>query len=261
MEDQNTEIPAVDLTKGIVPIFVVAPGNPARLLEFRGTGFIIANGLLVTCWHVVQPDLSNGQRYGAAINEGTHRSVFFLYNVQQDVNGTDLATANVHFDASIGLALAKEDVRLGGIVWTYGYPFTDVRSLPEGDLHFQLNPRFMRGDVMRGFYYEPKGYGRVNSYELSIPAPQGLSGAPLLKEGTLEVLGTVYGNNDVATIEQFGRIDPATGKREPEIQRIVSFGLSHHLDTLKALRGAATHNVALGEYLRLGLKSPIRAVT
>lgn len=252
---------AVDLTRGILPIFVVEPGSPAKLLRFCGTGFIIANGLLITCWHTVKAELQNDQRYGAVIWEGTGHSVSFLFNVQQDLNGTDLASANVHLGASIGLALAKDDVTLGGVVWTYGYPLTDVRSLPEGDLHFQLNPRFMRGYVMRSFYYQHMEYGRVNSYELSIPAPEGLSGAPLLKEGTLEVLGTVYGNNDVATIEQFGRMDPATGKREPEIQRIVSFGLAHHLDTLKALTGVATHNAALGEYLKLGLKSPIRAIT
>lgn len=252
---------AVDLTKGLLPIFVVEPGSPAKLLKFCGTGFVITDGLLITCWHVVKAELQNDQRYGVAIREGTGHSVFFLFNVQQDLNGTDLASANVHLGASIGLTLAKDDVTLGGVVWTYGYPLTDVRSIPGGDLHFQLNPRFMRGYVMRPFYYQHTEYGMVNSYELSIPAPEGISGAPLLKEGSLETVGIIYGNNDVATVEEFEHFDSKTGNREPEVRRIVSFGLAHHLDTLKALRGVATHNVALGEYLRLGLKSPIRAIT
>jgi hypothetical protein len=219
----------IDLNRGILPVFVAQPGSPAKLLDFCGTGFLIANGLLITCWHVVKPELPNGQRYCVAVNEGTTYSVFFLQNVQQDLNGSDLATATVHLDASIGLTLARDDVILGGAVWTYGYPLTDVKSLPEGDLHFRVNPRFMRGHVMRHFNYDHAEYGNVPSYELNIPAPQGISGAPLVKNDMLEVVGVVYGNNDVATIEEFAHIDEKTGKRQPELQRIVSFGLANHL--------------------------------
>jgi hypothetical protein len=87
------------------------------------------------------------------------------------------------------------------------------------------------------------------SYELDMPAPEGLSGSPLLS-GDDMVIGVVYGNNEVATIDQFSSIDPTTGERQPEIQRVVSFALAYHTDALSNLTGKATHGVALKEYLK-----------
>jgi hypothetical protein len=76
------------------------------------------------------------------------------------------------------------------------------------------------------------------SWELSFAVPGGLSGAPLFLDGTLEVVGVVYGNNDVATIEESATVD-SSGVRSPEVQRIVSFGLAHHHSQLLPLTAAA----------------------
>lgn len=103
---------------------------------------------------------------------------------------------------------------------------------------------------MRSFYYEHQTYGQTPSYELDMPTPAGLSGAPLVKTGSKEVVGVIYGSNDVATIEQEASINSESGKREPEIQRIISFGLAHYTETLKNLKGAATKGLPLQQYLR-----------
>lgn len=240
---------AVDLVKGIMPVFVVKPGDPAKLLQFCGTGFLVKKNLLISCWHVLKETLQNEQRYAVAVSSSSQKSISYLFNVQQDLNGSDLATANLHCDDSVELSLSASGLDLGEHVWTYGYPFTDVERLPPGELFFQLNPRLMRGYMMRDFYYDHKDYGKVLSYELSIPAPLGLSGAPLVREGAFEIVGVIYGNNDVATVEELATVDKKTGDRTPQVERIVSFGLAHHLDTLKNLSGAATENRPLAEFL------------
>jgi len=103
---------------------------------------------------------------------------------------------------------------------------------------------------MRSFYHEHQTYGRIPSYELDMPTPAGLSGAPLVKVGSPEVIGVIYGSNDVATIEQEASVNPQTGKREPEIQRIISFGLAHYTETLRNLQGIATGGLPLHQYIK-----------
>jgi hypothetical protein len=86
-----------------------------------------------------------------------------------------------------------------------------------------------------------------------MPAPGGLSGAPLLKKPSHEVVGVIYGDHDVGTIDQLARIDPATGERTPEVQRVVTFALAHFTETIKNLQGVATDSLPLAEYLKTEL--------
>ena len=86
-----------------------------------------------------------------------------------------------------------------------------------------------------------------------MPPPAGLSGAPLIKLRTHQVVGVVYGSNDVGSIDHFASVNPETGYVEPEVQRIVSFVLAHHTEVIWSLRGVATEHQPLIEYLE-GLK-------
>ncbi len=107
----------------------------------------------------------------------------------------------------------------------------------------------LEGYITRSFYFEHLQYGVVPSYELDMPAPQRLSGAPLFSAVTGEVVGVVYGTNDVGLVEEFSSVNPETGERKPEIHRIVSFALAHYTDTLRLLTGDATQGLALAEYV------------
>lgn len=80
-----------------------------------------------------------------------------------------------------------------------------------------------------------------------MPAPEGLSGAPLMTLAG-EVLGVVYGTVETASIAEWASVDEE-GKRTPEVQRIVSFAVAHHTDSLLSLSGAATSGRTLREYL------------
>jgi V8-like Glu-specific endopeptidase len=238
--------------RNIVPIFVVEKTHPGKLISFQGTGFILAPNLLITCWHCVSSLLPDNQQYAAIIpTEPEGYRALYLNELEQDLNASDVAIANVATEPTLGLTLAKGDVSWGTHVWTYGYPLTIAEEVAGAGKRFTLSGRYLQGYVTQAFYYKHHKYGQVRSYELSMPIPEGLSGAPLIKVGSKEVIGLIYGNNDVATIEQFARVNSQTEKREPEVQRIISFGLAHHLETLRNLRSATNLKVHLANYLVL----------
>lgn len=234
----------------IVPIFLVERTEPSAPISFQGTGFTIAQNLLVTCWHCVSSPCSDNEQYAAVIEvQPGGFKAFFLTNIEQDTNGSDLATANVDLPRVWELTLASGSVLPADDVCTYGFPLTRHKKLPGGGGQFMLHPRYLRGYITWAFNYEHPQYGEVPSYELDMPTPEGLSGAPLIRVNTPEVIGVIYGTHDVATVEQFTSIDPETGEKEPEVQRLESFGLAHHIKTLRLLRGAATQGLPLEEYL------------
>jgi hypothetical protein len=89
----------------------------------------------------------------------------------------------------------------------------------------------------------------TEAYELDMPTPEGLSGAPLIRMGSKEVVGVVYCTNEVALIKQFEQVDE-DGRREPEIHRVVSFGLAHSTSSLHSLSGPATGGIPLGQCMQ-----------
>ena len=172
--------------------------------------------------------------------------VVYLNNIEQDAHGTDLATANVACNSTLQFTVPDGDVAYGTSVWSFGYPLTETLLNTDRRVQFRLAGRYLKGYVMRSFYHEHPTYGRIPSYELDMPTPAGLSGAPLVRLGSQEVIGVVYGSNDVATIEQEASVNPNSGRREAEIQRIVSFGP----ETLRNLQGVATGGLPLYQYIK-----------
>jgi hypothetical protein len=132
-----------------------------------------------------------------------------LLDIQQDDNGADLATARIEFESETGLSVAEVAGTLGTDVWSFGYPHTGVEPspTPEFDKLLRPNPRYMQSYVMRRFHNDQPGFGSTLSYELDMPALQGMSGAPVIRVGTREVVGVLYGRNDVEVIEEFGSRD------------------------------------------------------
>jgi hypothetical protein len=241
----------VIVDQDILPLFVVKTTEPAELVSFAGTGFVIAPRLLVTCWHCVSNRLPEGCRYAAVRASGTSGyQALHLAKVEQDELGNDIATAMIEASPTLGLKIADEDVAASTDVFSYGYPLTDMGRRAGGGAQFTLHARYLRGYVTRSFWYQHPQYGRVASYEVDMPTPEGLSGAPLIMRGSWEVMGVVYGTNEVASIAEFSHVDPKTGERTPELQRIVGFGLAHYTETLRSLRTGATRHQPLAEFLR-----------
>lgn len=241
--------------RDILPVFVVTtPEAGQRLVSFQGTGFLIGKQVFVTCWHCVSAPLSDDQFYAVLVkvNGGYYRATA-LIEPQQDRNGADLATARVALEPELGLILAESDAPDLVEVWSAGYPFTALtEELPEVGRQPVIHRRALKGYIMRRFWYETPSGELILSYELDMPAPQGLSGAPVMRidqmKGAREVIGVVHGTNEVATIAEFESVDEH-GERRPEIQRITSFALAHYTDTLRNLTGKATGERPLADFL------------
>jgi hypothetical protein len=150
----------VDIGQDALPIFVTRDANPAFPEAFVGTGFVVASGVLVTCWHVVRAELAADQYYAASRREGeSYSRVLRLTDVTQDRNGRDLATARIDASPMVGLPLAREGAAIGVDVLTFGYPLTRVSRRPDGIRTFTLEPRYLEGYITRAFNFEQPASG------------------------------------------------------------------------------------------------------
>lgn len=250
-ELRTTPFDDLHLRRDVLPLFRMHRNEGP--VASAGTGFLIAPGVLVTCLHCLQAVLGPGEYWAALTPQVTGYQPHELHDVQQARDRTDLALARVELEPHMrwpgregrGLELSHEPVGLGGDVYTFGYPFVTL----EGS-SFRIQPRYLKGYVTRVMSSSPSGYAPALAYELDMPAPAGLSGAPLILAATRAVVGVVFGSTDVATIDSFARIDPQTGVRSPEIQRVMSFALAHHTSILWEMRGEATDGRRIAEVAR-----------
>ena len=98
----------------------------------------------------------------------------------------------------------------GTEVGTYGNTLPE--RTPDG-AGFVTHSRTLRGYITRHFVYERPGRGPTPSFELDMPAPAGVSGAPLLLANPTTVIGVVYGSHGAYSIEEEASIDPVTSSR------------------------------------------------
>lgn len=244
--------PGLTLDDHIVPIIIGRDGSDGfRPVSFEGTGFVVAPGVLVTCWHCVSAVPPPEERYAAVLprpGESGYKAAF-IGNVSQHPSGIDLALASIDHRPTTLLSISAMAMRMGADVTSFGYPYSNFVRRTDSTLTLMLEGRYLQGYVTRAFRDQDRGFGSTEAYELDMPTPEGLSGAPLLRMGTAEVIGVVYGTSEVALIKHFETIDNY-GRREPEVQRIVTFGLAHYTTALHTLSGPATNGVPLLEYVR-----------
>lgn len=136
----------------------------------------------------------------------------------------------------------------GDGVWTFGYPYPEIIHTGEDKSIYQIDGRLLRGYVTRHFTSKRTGQP-AGAYELDMRAPQGLSGAPLLRHGTDQVAGVICAENDRGTVTAFASIDPETGDHRPMELRTWPFAEACDTEALCALRTSATRNTPLKNYL------------
>lgn len=241
-----------DIEQFVLPVFegtdAASSWQPER---FRGTAFLVSPYVVLTCWHCVE-GAAVGQQLVVAYSESPNgsRVAMPLTMIERHAGGADLAIARVELPDTM-FRLAREDAAFGSDVWSYGYPLTVRRQTSDGAIRFRTSGRALRGYITQAAIIDVPGRGETLAYEVDMPAPEGLSGAPLVRRGSNDVVGVVFGQNDVATIEHFASVDEETGVKTPELQRVHSFGLAHHSQTLWEVAGEATEGLTLLEYDRL----------
>ena len=231
---------------------VIAARADATTRAVCGTGFMVPGAVFVTCWHCVSDALAPHERYvaGRRLPDGSYQALE-LARLARDENGADLALARMpdvyrpepdllSFPDWFGAA----DVMDGTEVGTYGSTLPERGPDGKG---FVTHSRTLRGYITRHFLYDRPGWGPTPSYELDMPAPAGVSGAPLLLSNPTIVIGVVYGSHGAYSIEEEASIDPVTKEARPEVRKIVTFGLALDFAVLQAARGPATDGEPLGD--------------
>jgi hypothetical protein len=243
---------AIHAPSHFVPILLIKKqeGKPARVVEHLGTGFFLCPNILITCWHCVADPVPADHEYAirVEISKGKFQALF-LRKIERDQNKTDLATAACQYTPPTQLKLWQQDLLLGEEVWSYGYPYPEFKRGEDSELIHESEGRLLRGYMTRHIFYNHPTLGKTEAYELDMPAPQGMSGAALVRKDTLDVAGVIFGSADVETIEEFSRVDPRTGKREPEIRRVISFAMAYDTDSIGRLQTNLTGNMPLKKIL------------
>ncbi len=230
----------------VFPI-VVEDVEAQRYVSYEGNGFVPVPGVLVTCWHCIAKSLPANHRYVAVkMNDYGNNPGRFqnlpLAEISQDRSGTDLATASVEHTPETPLAFPSGEIFIGNDVWAFGFPFSNVAQ--RGGL--ALSFRTLKGYISRVFDHETADFGTIPSYELDMPAPAGMSGAPLFTLKSL--VGMVYGELESYTINDWFSVDER-GIVQPESRKVITFALAHRVEALRGVRGAATRDRALAELM------------
>jgi hypothetical protein len=227
----------------VLPIFLVE-GDKAY--GFCGSGVLLDKGIFITCWHCVSASTAGGKRFVVGIPSTGHECTEVdLRNVERDASGADLAVGLVDAIPRLKLILAPGPFELmGHDVWSFGYPYTDQALANSGGYDFTLNGRILRGYVTRTFPYDHPSGQQIESYELDMPAPSGMSGGPLILRGGLQVIGVVFGTHDVETVDE-----ESSPRRCVQTNRVVSFGLAHTAKTLRDATTGATNGMPLAKFL------------
>jgi len=215
---------------------------------------VVTGGFFVTCWHCVkeplEPNVSYAAIYPAPNSPPGGAGLIPLDDLAQGANGEDLAIARVTAPATPRLVLAERPGAMSEEVYTIGFPLLPPpEQQVSGNLIFaDINPRFLRGYVTKAGVVELANGRRVDSLEVDMLVPPGLSGAPLLRRGSLEVIGVLFGNHGSYSIDTMSSVNPLTGAVTPEVRSQVNFGLAHQTKRLWNVRGPALDHRTLRQF-------------
>ena len=239
----------------VIPISKFGPGKNGdpEPIGAVGTGFTFGEGTVVTCWHCVRGPLGKGEFYAAVARTGgtdqqTYDQWFRLDELEQDANGSDLALARIEATVSIGLHLAAGPAGWGDDVMACGYPLPlNTKDVETREPRINTNAMLFKGYVMRIRLSDFPGQPEGRVYELDMHAPPGMSGAPVLRAGSREVVGVVV--DERGYVIETDELSDNDRTITIPLDRKLYFAYAHHLEVLSAAKGAATDGLPLAEFL------------
>jgi hypothetical protein len=128
-------------------------------------------------------------------DEGSNR--FVPIRFQQSDSGHDLAAGPIPWTPTPSIGLSGE-IHEGVDVYTYGFPLAKAIQMDDGIRKFNIWLRMFKGYVVSSTILEFVDFPDAPGFELDMPAPAGLSGAPILRDrpgqaGTLSLVGVLHG--------------------------------------------------------------------
>jgi Trypsin-like peptidase domain len=214
--------------------------------QWVGTGFTFGEGTFVTCWHCVGAALPDDEVYIAVgrrddLQQASRDWPIELERLARDGNGSDLALATIEPMFQPRLNLASDPLEWGDDVVAFGFPHTLDTIDPETkEKRIETHARVFKGYVTRLFPDEYQGQPVV---ELAMPAPVGMSGAPLFNVQRSAALRGISHE----PFECFGVVFGERIYQTPDGE--LRFGTALRLDTLRNAVAEATGGTPLAEYL------------
>jgi hypothetical protein len=204
-------------------LYRTSGGKPVAYL---GTAFPVKpNGGLLTCRHVVDITLENGE------------AVCVLDNERETL--VSVETVQYPIEPSLDLAFLPEGLRRAKPEY---FPVLDPTQIFVGEDVYSFGSFVVSGETQEGYF---KGnivnFGRSTPgghavLTLSYPVVEGLSGSPVLTyHNGPKVVGLAYGSRSsrVTAAEVLDYDDGNVRVRET-VNRIVEFGVAYHAATLVA---------------------------
>ena len=175
-------------------------GRPWETQAVVGTAFAV-DDRVITCWHILKGAVETGLEVGVTLDDPDGITRFIPVAFERSSDGHDLAIGQLPWAPAPQFSLSRH-LNEGLDVYSYGYPLTQITRDPDGDRRFGLGLRLFKGYVVSASVLEFPGYPVASGLELDMPAPGGMSGAPLLRDtpgsgGTREVVGVIQGTRRV----------------------------------------------------------------
>lgn len=118
------------------------------------------------------------------------------------------------------LAWNSENVGIATDFLAFGYP----EDFTVGGV-VAPTARLFKGHFQRGFEFKDRSY-RYEAYEMSIPAPPGLSGGPVFCSPVYEPLGVVTGNfESIWTVDEHEETESEGRRTITKTKRVIAYGI------------------------------------
>lgn len=143
-----------------------------------------------------------------------------------------------------GLHVFEGTYGVGSDIAAFGFPVGGSKEEPPD----QPTPRVFRGFVQRLADFKGAGKVRYRHYELSFPAPLGLSGGPVFVPGSDRVFAMVVGNiESYTTLVEESKVVAEGHTHSVEGRQIISYGMAlslwHVEEWLKVVTPLSGHAV------------------
>ena len=241
-----------DIRHYVFPLFVaedpgsISPDQPIVVSRdrFLGTAFFIAkNGVALTAAHCVPEPSSipSGHAFLAIVwGDGRpHAQPVQLATVLED---QDIAVLKIDYSPTKYLPISFDPVYMGEDIVTVGVPLHSV----SGD---EYEFRCLKGNVTR----------TAETLELSCPAPRGMSGSPILRNGA--VVGVMSWNARSEALEDQSEevveiVGTVTRVTKTITMAVINYGQAEPLSVLGAKSLGFTESHSFAEFIDKLNKAP-----